>query len=200
MSPKDELELRDMVHTAVNYKKGPIAIRYPRGNSIGVSFTEKIMQIPIGQGEILKSDENPKIALVSIGPINYSCLEAKKILNSLDINCSVVNMRFVKPLDSNLIKELASKHDHIFTVEDNVKMGGFGSAILEFMNEQDLLGQTRLINLGIPDHFIEHGTQSELYQEIGLDPAGIANSVLQEISLEHRTIRSLQFIESTKTA
>ncbi len=200
MSPKDESELKDMIHTAVNYKDGPIAIRYPRGAGIGCEIADEASLIPIGKGEYVAQDKNPTVALLSVGPMLYQSLEAKKILNSMDINCSVVNMRFVKPMDQDLLEKIAIDHEYIFTIEDNAIQGGFGSAVLESLNEADLISQTRLVTLGIPDEFVEHGTQEELYKILGLDATGITERVLKEISKEQRLIRSIGLVSKGQAA
>ena len=191
MSPKDESELRNMLYTAVNHKSGPIAIRYPRGNGIGVELSSSLELLEIGKGEILSQDLDAKIAILSVGPFCKQALEAKTILNSLKIPCTVANMRYVKPIDEKLISDLATSHDYIFTIEDNTVVGGFGSAVFETLHNLDLSSQTRAVSLGIPDKFIDHGTQQELYQLIGLDPSGIVNSILQEISVDQKTIRNI---------
>ena len=204
LSPKDEHELVEMTHFAIKFTSGPIAIRYPRGNVIGSSVlgvsSHTSAPLSLGKGEILTYDLEPKVALLAVGPILNNCLEAKKILNSLGVNCSVVNMKFVKPLDQDLLKEIASTHEYIFTVEDNSIVGGFGSGVLEDLNKEDFLSMTKVSILGIPDRFIEHGTQNELYKEIGLDPVGISNAVFSEISKEQAAIRKFTVVEKNKVA
>jgi len=109
-------------------------------------------------------------------------------------------MRFVKPMDQDLLEKIAIDHEYIFTIEDNAIQGGFGSAVLESLNEADLISQTRLVTLGIPDEFVEHGTQEELYKILGLDATGITERVLKEISKEQRLIRSIGLVSKGQAA
>jgi 1-deoxy-D-xylulose-5-phosphate synthase len=182
MAPKDEQELRDMLYSAINdYTKGPSAIRYPRGNGLGIALSEP-KSIPLGKGEILKNGQH--IALVGIGKMVNECMKASVLLEEKGINPTVVNARFVKPLDTELFIELFTNHDIIMTVEDGQIQGGFGSAVSEFAIENQFKG--RLIMHGIADEFVDHGTQEELLAELGLDANGIARKVadLQEFAAQ----------------
>jgi 1-deoxy-D-xylulose-5-phosphate synthase len=199
MSPANEIELNLMTHFSIDHLSGPIALRYPRGTISGVTENKSINPIELGKGEIVESDPSAQVALLAVGPLVQSCIEAKKILNSLDVQCTIVNMRFIKPLDQELLSKIATTHEYLFTLEDNSILGGFGSAVLEKLNELDYLSLTNLTLLGIPDHFIEHGTQSELYNEIGLDPSGIANSVISRIAKDQALVRNVSGFEKTKT-
>lgn len=171
MAPKDEQELRDMLHSAIySYTSGPSAIRYPRGNGLGIQLREP-QNIPLGKGEILKQGKH--IALVGIGKMVNECMKAADLLKEQHIDVTVVNARFVKPLDESLFKQLFQDHDVIITVEDGQIQGGFGSAVSEFAINQGFKGE--LIVHGIADEFVDHGTQEELLAELGLDAHGIAS-------------------------
>ncbi len=174
MAPKDEQELRDMLYSSVHdYTAGPVAIRYPRGNAIGVE--QRAMQsIPLGQSELLR--EGRDIAIVALGNMVSHSMQAAEILSAQGIEVEVINARFVKPLDENMLRSLMQKFDKIVTVEDGQIHGGFGSAVAEFV-AQNAERAVRLKLHGIPDIFVEHGTQEELWRELALDPVGIANTV-----------------------
>lgn len=172
MAPKDENELRNMLYTATQYKRGPIAIRYPRGNTLGVK-TGDFEKIEIGRGEIVK--EGKDIAVLAIGNMVHNSLEAAKILSGIGIDAEVVNARFVKPLDRELLKDVFGRFDKIITVEDNTIVGGFGSAVSEFAVQYNL--KNDILIHGIPDRFIEHGKPEELHADLKIDAAGIADVV-----------------------
>ncbi len=178
MAPKDELELRDMVYTAVNHD-GPVAVRYPRGAGTGVALLDEdgqefpMQSMEIGKGEILKS--GGKIALLAIGSMVSNALKAAEILSDQGLDVTIVNMRFVKPLDENLLNDLADWMDGFVTVEENALLGGFGSAVTEFFTDKRI--KKPLLRLGIPDHFIEQGNIQELWDICGLTPEKIAVSV-----------------------
>jgi 1-deoxy-D-xylulose-5-phosphate synthase len=174
MAPKDESELRDMLYTAVQYDGGPIALRYPRGNGLGVPMKEGFDLIPFGKGETLRTGTD--VALLAIGTMTNVALKAAELLAHEGIAAEVVNMRFVKPIDSDLLREVALRIPRLVTLEDNVMIGGFGSAVTEFLASDGITG-VRLLPLGIPDRFIDHGTPQELQAELGLDPPGVARSV-----------------------
>ncbi len=178
MAPKDELELRNMVYTAVNHD-GPVAVRYPRGAGTGVALLDEdgqeipMQSMEIGKGEILKS--GGKIALLAIGSMISNALKAAEILSEQGLDVTIVNMRFVKPLDEKLLTDLADQMDGFVTVEENALLGGFGSAVTEFFTDKRI--KKPLLRLGIPDHFIEQGTIKELWDICGLTPEKIAVSV-----------------------
>jgi 1-deoxy-D-xylulose-5-phosphate synthase len=169
MAPKDENELRRMLKTAVAFD-GPIAVRYPRGKGTGVTLDETCRVIPIGEGELLQ--EGPDLAIAAIGSTVYPALAAAKELEAEGIHVTVINARFVKPLDHALICHAASTCRRLLTVEENVIMGGFGSAVLEMLQEQGLT-DIPIVRLGIPDAFVEHATQAELRSAYGIDKPGI---------------------------
>ncbi|MBN1633020.1 MAG: 1-deoxy-D-xylulose-5-phosphate synthase [Ignavibacteria bacterium] len=172
MAPKDEAELRDMLYTATIYKKGPIAMRYPRGESSGVPIN-KFKEIQIGKGEIIK--EGSDIAILAIGNMVLNSVKASEILKAKGVNTEVINMRFVKPLDAELLKYSFGKFQKLITVEDNSIIGGFGSAVSEFAEQYRY--KNDIILHGLPDKFIEHGKPEELYHILKLDAEGIAEIV-----------------------
>jgi 1-deoxy-D-xylulose-5-phosphate synthase len=181
MAPKDESELRDMLYTAVEYDgSGPIALRYPRGNGLGVPLREGFSRIPIGIAETLKKGSD--VALLALGATVDSSIRAADILAQEGISAEVVNMRFAKPLDAEALRDVATRIGRIVTVEDNVVIGGFGSAVAEHLTGESFSG-VHLLRLGIPDRFVEHGSPQELAAEIGLDPAGIAASVRRFVAV-----------------
>jgi 1-deoxy-D-xylulose-5-phosphate synthase len=173
MAPKDESELRDMLYTSVEHN-GPIALRYPRGSGEGVELRKGFEKIPIGKGEVLRDGRD--ITLVGIGRMVYRCLEAADKLAELGIDAAVINARFVKPLDNALIIEYAKKTRRILTAEENALMGGFGSAVLEMLDNENLMENgldIQVQRIGLPDTFIEHGTQEQCWEELGLNADNI---------------------------
>jgi 1-deoxy-D-xylulose-5-phosphate synthase len=184
MAPKDEQELRDMLYTAVEYKKGPIAIRYPRGNALGINLRSEFQTLEIGKGEIARPGKD--LAILAIGNMVNHALGAAEILKDVGIEVEVVNMRFVKPIDDALIRSTAERFTAILTVEDNSINGGFGSAVLESLAQQGLNNITVKLH-GLPDEFVEHGTPSELYRLLKLDVPGIAETAQELLLSLHRT-------------
>jgi len=181
MSPKDESELRDMLFTAVRYEKGPIALRYPRGNGVGVPLKNGFDLLPVGKAEVLRTGTD--IALLAVGGMVHHTLAAAEQLQKEGISAEVVNMRFIKPLDGNLLDNIITRFSAILTIEDNVVHGGFGSAVAEYISQSNH-ANVRLKIHGVPDHFVDHGTPAELYRDLQLDPAGIAvvsKSFLEEL-------------------
>jgi 1-deoxy-D-xylulose-5-phosphate synthase len=170
MAPKDEDELQHMVKTAVEYEKGPIALRYPRGTGVGVPMATQPQSIPVGKAEILRSGEN--LLILAIGNRVHPALEAADVMEDSGISATVVNARFVRPLDAELILPLAERIEKVITVEDGVLMGGFGSAILEMFADYGLT-KIQVKRIGIPDQFIDHGDVNALYHLCGCDADGI---------------------------
>ncbi len=171
MSPKDENELRNMIATLISYDEGPIAVRFPRGKGAGVELDESPAAIPIGRAEIVK--EGRDMAFIAVGSAVATCLQAARNLQETHrVDAMVVNARFIKPLDEELIIGLAEKGIPILTVEENVLAGGFGGGVLELLIRNGI-EKARVMNAGIPDRFIEHGSRSELLQDIGLDADSI---------------------------
>jgi 1-deoxy-D-xylulose-5-phosphate synthase len=165
MMPKDENEGQHMVNTAIQYEKGPIAMRFPRGNGIGVPMDENFKNIPIGTWEILKNGDDA--AILTFGTTIPMAFEAANILEKEGIRVKIVNARFIKPLDEKILSELLNEGMPILTIEEAVLQGGFGSAVLEYANDHGFLSAT-IDRMGIPDQFIEHGNVDKLLEEIGL--------------------------------
>jgi 1-deoxy-D-xylulose-5-phosphate synthase len=168
MAPKDEDELRHMLYTAVDHP-GPIALRYPRGRGMGVPFSSTLHKIPIGRAEVLREGED--LLILAIGASVYPSLEVAKELEKQGFQATVVNARFVKPLDEGLILNLAARRGRVLTVEENVAQGGFGSAVLELLTDHGLMVPVK--RLAIPDIFLEHGSPEILREKYGLDAKGI---------------------------
>jgi len=173
MAPKDEQELRDMLYTATLYRKGPIAIRYPRGNSLGVEL-KPFNCLELGKGEILT--DGTDVAILAVGSMVNMALKAREELLRDNISVEVVNMRFIKPLDGTLLRNVFSRHKKVLTLEDNVITGGFGSAVLEFMNQNKIHGVEVLVH-GLPDRFVGHATPDQLYEELKMDARGLAEII-----------------------
>lgn len=171
-SPMNEEELRNLMYTASQYQ-GPFSIRYPRGQGVMPEWRTPMREIPIGQGRIVKEGE--EIAILTIGHIGNYAVTACEQLAKEGLNPAHYDMRFVKPLDVELLHEVFGKFKKVITVEDGCLMGGFGSAVLEWMVDHGYQAQVK--RLGIPDAIIEHGEQIELHRECGFDPEGIANTV-----------------------
>jgi 1-deoxy-D-xylulose-5-phosphate synthase len=178
-APMNEEELRNMMYSG-SLHKGPYSIRYPRGSGVMPEWRTPFEQIPTGQGRIVKEGE--EIAILTIGHIGNYVTEASKLFSKDGLNPAHYDMRFVKPLDGELLHEIFGKFKKVVTVEDGCVMGGFGSAVIEWMSDHGYQAQVR--RLGIPDEVIEHGEQIELHRECGFDPEGIAEAVrnLAEVS------------------
>lgn len=183
MAPKDAFELRDMLYTSTIYKNGPIAMRYPRGASVPVEISSIMNEIEIGKAEILySSGDNAKVCFLGLGNFSYTALEAAKELETeYGIKSTVINPRFIKPLDKELILEASKNHEILITVEDGCLLGGFGSAVIELLSDENQSNRAKVIRVGIPDEFIEHGTQAELYKMLGMDKEGLISKVLKSL-------------------
>ncbi len=175
MAPKDENELQHMLTTAIRLG-GPSAVRYPRGNGQGVALDQTLRELPVGRGEILR--EGGDGVMLALGSMVYPALEAAGLLDQEGIRLTVVNARFVKPLDGDMILGLANTYGAVVTLEENVIQGGFGTAVLELLEEHNLSG-VKVLRLGYPDSYIPQGEQHELRAMLGLDPVGIVASVRQ---------------------
>ncbi len=171
MTPSDENECRQMLYTGYQCGK-PAAVRYPRGNAIGVELTPLEM-LPIGKSRLIR--EGQKIAILNFGTLLSSALEAAEKLNA-----TVVDMRFVKPIDIEMINVLAQTHDYLVTLEENAIQGGAGSAVAEVLNSSGK--STALLQLGLPDYFIPQATQQEALKDLGLDSKGIEEKILNFIA------------------
>ncbi len=172
-APMDEPELRNMMYTAQLPEKGPFCIRYPRGTGITPDWRTEMKEIPVGTGRIIKEGED--LAILSIGAIGNLVKEAEDAFNTENLSIAHYDMRFVKPLDEVLLHSIFKKFNKIITLEDGVIKGGFGSAVLEFKNEHNYSAKVK--RLGIPDSFIEHGTQAQLYKQCAYDAEAIINAV-----------------------
>ncbi|PRS02736.1 1-deoxy-D-xylulose-5-phosphate synthase [Bacillus atrophaeus] len=172
MMPKDENEGRHMVQTAISYDDGPIAMRFPRGNGLGVKMDEKLQTIPIGSWEVLRPGTDAVI--LTFGTTIEMALEAAEELQKEGRSVRVVNARFIKPIDKKMMKNILEEGLPILTIEEAVLEGGFGSSILEFAQEQGMY-HTPIDRMGIPDRFIEHGSVTALLEEIGLTKQQAAN-------------------------
>ncbi|MBU1100508.1 MAG: 1-deoxy-D-xylulose-5-phosphate synthase [Bacteroidetes bacterium] len=173
MAPKDEQELRDMLYSAINEYSGPVAVRYPRGEGSGVSIKKGFEKLPLGKGVIEREGES--VALLAVGKMVEYSLAASSILHERGINCEVVNMRFIKPLDEELIISTAKKFNKIVTLEENSIVGGFGSGVVEYLSDNGY--KNDILRIGLPDGYVEHGTQKELHKMLGIDPEGLTGRI-----------------------
>ncbi|MCC6933858.1 MAG: 1-deoxy-D-xylulose-5-phosphate synthase [Deltaproteobacteria bacterium] len=193
MAPADEHELRNMLFTALNYSQGPVALRFPRGHVIGKHELSPMQFLPIGKGQLIKhindKIKRPRILLISIGWATQTAVKVAEILEKNNLGASIFNGRFVKPLDEKYLLKLISDHDIIVTIEDNIKDGGFGSAILEFMADNSLLQQTQVIRCGINDCFIPHGSIPELHKLAQIDATSIYHNILAALEAQATTNR-----------
>ncbi|TGB04352.1 1-deoxy-D-xylulose-5-phosphate synthase [Halobacillus salinus] len=176
--PKDENEAQHLVHTAVEYNDGPIAIRYPRGNAKGVATDEDAKTIPIGSWEVLK--EGSDAVILTFGTTIDMALEASRELEKEGRSVRVVNARFIKPLDEAMLHDIMKEELPILTVEEGVLQGGFGSSVLEFKEDNNYTSQW-VKRMGVPDRFIEHGSVKKLWEEIGLTSDQIASNLKEMI-------------------
>ncbi len=172
-APMNEQELRDMLFTATCHTDRSFGIRYPRGKATGMPVQEGFTEMELGKGECIR--KGTSVAVLSYGVVGNHVIEAAEELSKAGIEIGHYNMRFVKPLDTEMIDMVALEYDHIITLEDGVKQGGFGSAIAEYLAEQP--HRVRMTILGTPDRLVEHGTQQELYKEVGIDAGSIVNRV-----------------------
>lgn len=180
MAPKDEAELRDMMLTAIE-TEGAAAIRYPRGNGFGVDISETPKMLEVGKSEILR--DGGEIAILAYGSMVYPSMEAAKNLEKSGIETTVVNARFVKPLDSELILALAQSKRVIITVEEAYLAGGFGSAVMELLEENGMQDAVKVVRMGVPDRIVTHGDAKLLLAKYGLDADGIYNKVKETIEI-----------------
>jgi len=171
MAPRNEQELRDMLYTAIEYKKGPIALRFPRANSLGIQLRPGFRKIEIGKGETLRTGKD--VALMAVGNMAVHAEQAANILEREGVSAEVVDMRFIKPLDEELLISISGRFDAIVTIEENVVAGGFGSAVLETLAKLGITHLSVCVH-GLPNKFVDHGTPEELHHLLKLDPVGIA--------------------------
>lgn len=176
MAPKDEAELQRMLVTGIDYTDGAIAMRYPRGNGYGVPLMEEGWEpLEIGKGEILRSGDD--LLILGYGSMVYPALQTAEILNEHGISATVVNARFVKPLDTELILPLAQRIGKVVTMEEGCLMGGFGSAVAEACMDQNI--PVSMLRLGVPDQLVDHAKPEQSFAELGLTPSQMADRVLQ---------------------
>ena len=168
MAPKDEGELRHMLYTALEYP-GPVAIRYPRANGVGIPLEEPYRKIPMGKAEILKAGK--EFFIFALGSMVHPSLEAAEALEKEGLTVGVINSRFVKPMDEELFTLTASE-GKVLVIEENIRQGGFGGAVLELLNDRGVQG-VNLKRMGLPDKFVEHGPIATLHRRYGLDAQGI---------------------------
>jgi 1-deoxy-D-xylulose-5-phosphate synthase len=179
MAASDENECRQMLYTALQ-QPNPTAVRYPRGAGTGVATVKQMTAIPVGKGEIRRESTAPagkRIAILAFGTMVVPSLKAGE-----ELDATVANMRFVKPVDAELVKKLAETHDALVTIEEGSVMGGAGSACVEALLASGVT--CPVLQLGLPDRFIDHGDPAKLLSQCGLDAAGIAKSI-RERFLEH---------------
>lgn len=172
-SPMNEHELRRLMYTAQLPGKGTFVIRYPRGRGVLADWHCPLEEVKVGTGRKLRDGDD--IAVLSVGPVGNNVVKAVEMMENDGISVAHYDMRFVKPLDENLLKEVAAKFKHVITVEDGVREGGFGSAVIEWMEDN---GQhLDIVRLGLPDHFVEHGTVAQLQSIVGIDAEGIRRTI-----------------------
>ncbi|WP_417913639.1 1-deoxy-D-xylulose-5-phosphate synthase [Candidatus Electronema sp. JM] len=174
MAPKDENELRHMLFTAVQHD-GPCAVRYPRGSGEGVPMDEELRLLPVGKGELLR--EGGDVLLLPVGNRVYAAMQAAEGLAKLGVEAAVINPRFIKPLDIELISSWAERCGRVLTIEDHAKKGGFGSAVAQMLHERHLMLPVRILGYG--DKFIEQAPQQVLWKDAGIDTAGIIKAALE---------------------
>jgi 1-deoxy-D-xylulose-5-phosphate synthase len=171
MTPADENECRQMLYTGFQHD-GPAAVRYPRGQGPGVPVHEKMTAVPVGRAQVCRNGR--RVAILAFGPLLAAGLAVGE-----ELDATVVNMRFVKPLDEDLVVQLALHHELLVTLEDNVVAGGAGSAVNECLLARDTL--VPVLNLGLPDRFLDHGTREQLLSEAGLDAAGVRGAIAERL-------------------
>jgi len=185
-SPMNESELRNMMYSATLYSEGPYTIRYPRGNGVMPEWRTPFEKLEIGKGRIVR--EGKEVAILTLGHTGNFAVKAADILATEDIRPAHYDMRFAKPLDEKLLHQIFASFDKIVTVEDGCLPGGFGSAVVEFMMDNNY--SARIVRLGIPDKIIEHGEQPELHAECGFDAASIAKAVKNLLAKKLQTVVS----------
>lgn len=178
MAPKDEAELQHMIETMRVYDKGPITVRFPRGEVMGVALPKKLSPIPIGKAEHLYGDLTGDVLICAIGaPVHSAVAAARTLEDEYELNASVINLRFAKPLDEKMILDFARHFKAVVTVEEGVAKGGVGSAVLEIFSERGILKPVKV--LGVPDRFIEQASQRRQREICGIDAAGIVKASLE---------------------
>ncbi|SFM74290.1 1-deoxy-D-xylulose-5-phosphate synthase [Marinobacter zhejiangensis] len=179
MTPSDENETRQLLQTGLLHQ-GPAAVRYPRGTGPGVEIQAKLEALPLGKGRTVRESKAKRVAILNFGTLLPAAMAAAEALDA-----TVADMRFVKPLDEALIRELAGEHDLLVTLEENTIAGGAGSAVTELLNQQGITRPT--LQLGLPDRFVDHGKHGELLAECGLDADGVLSAIKQRLELMSST-------------
>ena len=170
----NEHELRKLMYTAQLPGKGPFVIRYPRGRGVLTDWRCPLEELPIGKGR--KLSEGKDVAVLSLGPIGNVVAKVVQELQKEGHHVAHYDMRFLKPIDEGILQEVGTTFRRIVTVEDGVVKGGLGSAVIEYMSDHNLHPQ--IVRLGLPDHFVEHGTPEELYHLVGLDAEAIKKTII----------------------
>ncbi|HEX3615798.1 MAG TPA: 1-deoxy-D-xylulose-5-phosphate synthase [Solirubrobacteraceae bacterium] len=187
MAPRDEAQLVHMLRTALTYEDGPVALRYPRGEAVGVPLPAEPSVIPVGTGEILReaaADSSTRVALLGYGSGVGKALAAADLLAEHDLSVTVADARFAKPIDAGLVAQLAAEHELLVTVEEGVLAGGFGSAVWETLSDAGI--SARILRVGLPDRFVTHGAPKLLHAEVEFTPERIAERVLTAVGERHR--------------
>jgi 1-deoxy-D-xylulose-5-phosphate synthase len=187
MAPRDEAMLVHMLRTALTFEDGPVAIRYPRGEAVGVPLPEEPCVIPVGTGEILRDavsgEGGPRVALLGYGSGVVKALGAADLLAEHGVAVTVADARFAKPIDAGLVAQLAAEHELLVTVEEGVLSGGFGSAVWETLSDAGITA--RILRVGLPDKFVTHGAPKLLHAEVEFTPERIAERVLTAVGERH---------------
>ncbi len=181
MAPKDENELKNMLYTSTKLSGGPVAIRYPRGNALGVPLSDGFVEYEVGKAEVM--EEGSDVAILAVGSMVDYAVKALPKLAASGISAKLVNMRFIKPFDENLLDELSVTHKKIVTLEENTIVGGFGSSIAEYFIDKGY--KNDILRIGLPDKFIDHGTQAELHHLLEIDPEGIVKRITDFVEIDN---------------
>ncbi len=182
MSPKDENEMQHMIYTAIEHCNGPVALRYPRGNGLGIEMDKEFNSLPIGKFDVLK--EGKEVAIIAVGTMVQVAEKAAKELEALGYDIKIINARFIKPLDEELLLQLAQQEYKVVTIEEGSEQGGFGSSILEFYAKQNMNVDVNVI--GIPDEFVEQGSISQLRNLVGLTAENLAEQIQKIYPLKEK--------------
>jgi 1-deoxy-D-xylulose-5-phosphate synthase len=185
MAPKDEAELQRMVVTGINHTSGPITMRYPRGNGYGVPLMEEGWEeLPIGKAEILRNGDD--VLILGYGSMVYPAMQTAEILSEHGIEATVINARFVKPLDTELILPLAQRIGRVVTLEEGCLMGGFGSAVAEALLDNNVV--VPVMRLGVPDTLVDHASPEQSFATLGLTPPQMVDRILATFSRKQSAV------------